>query len=113
NEILKVDLKDFFPSINFNRVINVFLKAGYTRDISFSLARICTLHNSLPQGAPTSPILSNLIIKRLDIRLEKLSKKLKLNYTRYADDLTFSGDSITISFLHYVKSIINSEGFKV
>ena len=112
-EILKVDIKDFFPSVNFKRVINVFIKMGYTRDISFSLARLCTLHNCLPQGAPTSPSLSNIILIRMDIRLENASNKLDVIYSRYADDLTFSSSDISLSFLNYVKSIIVSEGFQI
>lgn len=111
--LLKLDLKDFFPSININRVIAVFKKLGYPNEISFYLAAICTNEGCLPQGAPTSPMLSNIIAKKLDKRLIGLAKKYKLRYTRYADDLTFSGDEIPAVYIEYVNDIIKSEGFEL
>jgi RNA-directed DNA polymerase len=65
----------------------------------------------LPQGAPTSPILSNIIAKKLDTRLISFAKKNNLKFTRYADDLTFSGDKIPPSYIKYIKHIIEDEGF--
>jgi len=112
-ELLKLDLVNFFPSININRIIFVFKQLGYSSNIAFYLAALCTLDNSLPQGAPTSPILSNIIARRLDSRLIKLSKRFGLRYSRYADDLTFSGNSIPAKYIQYVKQIINEEGFAV
>lgn len=112
-ELLKLDLKDYFPSIKINRIIDVFKKLGYPNIISFYLASICTFEESLPQGAPTSPILSNIISKKLDKRLMSLSKKFKLRYSRYADDLTFSGDNVPSIFIKYVTEIITSEGFTI
>ncbi|WP_343659634.1 retron St85 family RNA-directed DNA polymerase [Chryseobacterium sp.] len=113
NTILKMDLKDFFPSINKRRVIAVFRNIGYTRNISYTLASLCCKENSLPQGAPTSPYLSNIIAKRLDVRLNALCNKFDLNYTRYADDLTISGSFISKKFISYISKIINDEGFIV
>ncbi|KAA6333487.1 hypothetical protein EZS27_018113 [termite gut metagenome] len=65
----------------------------------------------MPQGAPTSPSLSNIIASLLDKRLINLAKKYELRYTRYADDLTFSGESIPAKFIDYVRDIIVNEGF--
>ncbi|OCK50691.1 hypothetical protein BA768_19440 [Chryseobacterium sp. CBo1] len=113
NVILKMDLKDFFPSINKRRVISVFKNIGYTRNISYTLASLCCKDDSLPQGAPTSPFLSNIIAKRLDRRLNALCQKFNLNYTRYADDLTISGDTISKKLISYISDIINDEGFIV
>ena len=108
-----MDLADFFPSIKLNRVIGVFRHFGYPPNVAFYLARLCCLNGELPQGAATSPSLSNTIAFRLDARLSGLSKACGLVYTRYADDLTFSGDRITIKFPDIVKKIVHEEGFIV
>lgn len=110
---LKIDLKDFFPSITINQVITIFKSLGYTHKVSFYLASICCYGNVLPQGAPTSPMLSNIVAKTLDNRLIKFAKKFNLRYTRYADDLAFSGDSIPVKHIEYITIIINSCGFTV
>lgn len=112
-ELLKLDLKDFFPSININRIIFVFKSLGYTNQVAFYLASLCCYEQHLPQGAPTSPYLSNIIAKQLDKRLISLSKKYNLRYTRYADDLTFSGDSIPTKLIDYIQYIVNDEGFTI
>jgi RNA-directed DNA polymerase len=92
NYVLNIDIQDFFPSINFGRVYGLFLAKPYqrTRAVATVLAQICTLNNALPQGAPTSPIISNMICARLDSRLMRLARDNRCFYTRYADDLTFS-----------------------
>lgn len=112
-ELLKLDLKDFFPSIKINRIIYVFKSLGYTNQVAFYLASLCSYEWALPQGAPTSPYLSNIIAKQLDKRLIGLSQRYNLRYTRYADDLTFSGDSIPTKLLEYINEIVNSEGFTI
>jgi RNA-directed DNA polymerase len=112
-ELLKLDLVDFFTSIKINRIIHVFKHVGYTNEIAFYLASICTYDEYLPQGAPTSPCLSNIVALKLDDRLIKFAKKFGLRYTRYADDLTFSGESIPAKFIEYISDIIHSEGFNV
>jgi hypothetical protein len=71
---LKIDLKDFFPSIGINRVIAIFLSLGYTKDVSFYLAALCCYDKALPQGSPTSPVLSNLVAKGMDARLFGLAR---------------------------------------
>ena len=96
--LLKLDLKDFFPSISINQVINVFKDLGYSNHVSFFLSAICCVEEHLPQGAPTSPALSNIIARHLDNRLLGLAKKMGYRYTRYADDLAFSGESIKPDF---------------
>jgi hypothetical protein len=111
--LLKMDLADFFPSIRLNRVIAVFRRFGYPPNVAFYLARLCCLDDALPQGAATSPCLSNIISFRLDARLTGLAKACGLVYSRYADDLTFSGNLITIRFPEVVSTIAREEGFKV
>ena len=90
--VLNLDLKDFFPSINFGRVRGLFMAPPYLRnnEVATTLAQICCFNGYLPQGAPTSPIVSNMICSKLDSQLQKLAKKHRSTYTRYADDITFS-----------------------
>lgn len=90
--VFNVDLKDFFPSINFGRVRGMFMAHPYQRNsgVATVLAQICCHNNQLPQGAPTSPIISNMICAKLDSELQRLAKKWKCTYSRYADDITFS-----------------------
>lgn len=92
NIIINLDLKDFFPSIHFGRVRGVFKSYPFNFNdiISTTLAQICCYKGYLPQGAPTSPIISNFVCRRLDNRLMSLSEKGRFIYSRYADDLTFS-----------------------
>ncbi len=113
NAFLKMDLKDFYPSIKRSRIVNFFKSIGYAENVAFFLASLCCKDKCLPQGAPTSPALSNIIAYHLDVRLSKLSEKIGLIYTRYADDLAFSGAEIPSNFIKYVEKIINEEGFEV
>ena len=90
--VLNIDLLDFFPSINFGRVYGMFKAKPYElpEKVAAKLAKLCCFNNQLPQGAPTSPIVSNMVCARLDGQLGKLAKKHDCIYTRYADDITFS-----------------------
>jgi retron-type reverse transcriptase len=90
--VLNIDLKDFFPTINFGRVRGLFMAApfGMGPAAASVLAQLCIDRNGLPQGAPTSPVLSNFIAAGLDRRLARLARQNRLRYTRYADDITFS-----------------------
>ncbi len=90
--VLNLDLIDFFPSINFGRVRGMFLSVPYscTDEVATVLAQICCHENQLPQGAPTSPIISNMLCSKLDSQLRKLAQAHRSTYTRYADDMTFS-----------------------
>lgn len=107
--VINLDLKDFFPSITFPRVKGIFQELGFSPAVATILALLCTesprrkveyngkaFHvatgpRALPQGACTSPAISNLLARRLDSRLNGIARKLGFTYTRYADDLTFSG----------------------
>lgn len=88
--IANLDLKDFFPSISERRVVGVLVALGIGRDVAESLASICCVDDGLPQGAPSSPILSNMICFRLDKQLMAFAISARCIYTRYADDITFS-----------------------
>lgn len=88
--VLKMDVKGFFPATTEKRVRAYFKLIGWNKDAVDILTRLTTYKGGLPQGAPTSPRLSNLINVPLDARLEALGRKIGAAYTRYADDLTFS-----------------------
>ena len=145
--LFQFDLKDFFHTILEPDIYQLFKNAGYTTKISLFFARLCTttykiehryliraIHRTslngintfnyrhywgvLPQGAPTSPMLSNLVCKELDTDLATFAESHQLTYTRYADDITFSSTahkpSISIPILRYnVKSIIYKHHFFV
>ncbi len=123
--LVKVDLRDFFPSIHFRRVAGFFTSCGYNEEVSRTLAALTTHRQkladgtvvwpgSLPQGAPTSPALANLVCRRLDSRLLALTKKFSGTYSRYADDLSFSFKAPPEKigrFLWWVNAICQQEGF--
>jgi hypothetical protein len=133
--VLRMDLADFFPSIGFGRVRSVFRRAGYSPAVASILALLCTEcprvseesaagrvwratgPRGLPQGACTSPALSNLVCRHLDRRLQGLAASLHVRYTRYADDLTFSaGRHLEPKIgwlLTRVREIVESEGFRI
>lgn len=112
-EMLKIDLKDFFPSIKTPRVRELFNRVGYSKEIAGYLTKLCCLDGAIPQGAATSPIISNIILHTLDKRLYNFSKNKNITYTRYADDLVFSGESISIRFETLVVMNIEDSGFRV
>jgi RNA-directed DNA polymerase len=133
--VINLDLKDFFPSIGMRRVRGVFRQLGYSSQVASLLALVCTEaptdevqldgqryfvargERVLPQGAPTSPMLTNLLCRRLDARLAASAAKLGFRYTRYADDLSFSAgpehSRDTGKLLWRVKQIVASEGLTV
>lgn len=88
--ILNVDLKNFFPTITEARVQGLLESIGIDTDVAAIVARICSNNGCLPQGAPSSPVISNMICFRLDKNLISFSKEHRLLYTRYADDITLS-----------------------
>jgi RNA-directed DNA polymerase len=89
--VLNIDLEDFFPTIHFGRVRGLFATAyKLPLDVAQVLAQICVNDRVLPQGAPTSPIVSNMVCARFDTALRKLAQAHGCTYTRYADDITFS-----------------------
>jgi retron-type reverse transcriptase len=114
--VLRVDLKDFFPSISKQRVVSVLIQEGIDRKTSAYIAEKCTLNEYLPQGSPASPFLSNLVVKKLDYRLSGFMKKQPRSghYTRYADDLCFSSDYPKLNQdIPGIIYIIEGEGFSI
>jgi RNA-directed DNA polymerase len=142
--VLRMDLRDFFPSISGPRIQTLFRTVGYPESVADLLGGICTnatprdawnepgfdvdplqlseartlySQSHLPQGAPTSPSLANLCAYRVDCRLAGLAKSVGAEYTRYADDLAFSGDKVferrVERFSTHVAAILQEEGFTV
>lgn len=131
--VASFDLADFFPGIPWSRVYAIFRSLGYPRAVALALTNLTTAvtppetlatpglaakdhlqHRHLPQGAPTSPALANLAAFRLDQRLSGLARSLDARYTRYADDLTFSGDPHIGPILsRAVPDIAGEEGFRL
>jgi retron-type reverse transcriptase len=129
--VIRLDLQDFFPSITFPRVRGVFIAHGYSYAVASTLALLCTEYDREPfdregerfhisvgprhlvQGAPTSPALANLVAWRLDRRLTGLAAKYDFSYTRYADDLTFSGNDPAVAgrLITNVRRIVADERF--
>lgn len=108
--LLKMDIKDFFPSIKIDWVANLFNQIGYADNVSFYLASLCCRNGRLVQGASTSPYLTNILLYGLDRRLASLAVAYGMKYTRYADDLTFSGEYIPHGVIGIVESIISDFG---
>lgn len=128
--VIAVDLKNFFPTIGIDRVVAIFDALGYPRTVAWNLAYLCTTSTPaarlagmdtatasllrtrhLPQGAPTSPALANLAARMLDIRLTGLARSMGLRYTRYADDLAFSGQCDADRLLWVLGLVVRDEGF--
>lgn len=133
--VINLDLQNFFPTITFKRVRGVFRNLGYSGQLSTILACICSepeteeieLDNRtffvarserrLPQGAPSSPAITNILCRGLDARLTRIAEKLGFTYTRYADDMTFSGSGDAAThvgrILRQIKHAVECEGFTV
>ena len=125
--ILNIDLKNFFDSFNFGRVRGFFIKDrdfAVSPEIATVIAQIACYKGKLPQGSPSSPIITNLITRILDYRIVKIAKKYRFTYSRYADDMTFSTNRELNSnklratkelenFLKELEELINSSGFEI
>jgi RNA-directed DNA polymerase len=131
--VINLDLKDFFPTVTYKRVKGLFRSLGYSESVATICALLCTeprevmvdvdgeryhvamTERFLPQGAPTSPAITNLLCRALDSRLSHIAEKLGYRYTRYADDLTFSGprESNPGRLMRRIHWVVAHEGFTV
>jgi len=133
--VINLDLKDFFPTLDYRRVKGLFESLGYAEAVAIPLALLATEPHVdeimldgrrhfvadgprlLPQGAPTSPAITNLICRKLDRRLSGLAKNLGFNYSRYADDFTFSASGPALrkigTLMKAIKGIVEAEGFHI
>ena len=115
NQVLNIDLKDYFTQINFGRVRGMLLKKPYEigNEAATTLAQIMCYKGKLPQGAPTSPIVANMICAPMDNHFMKLAKEYHMQYTRYADDITFSTKNVFPANIVYLDNSIPQIGSKV
>lgn len=113
SSLLKMDFENFFPSIKIGWVVSFFSRLGYSKKVSFALASLCCNDGHLVQGAPTSPYLTNILLRRLDKKLSELAAKSDIAYTRYADDITFSAQLIPSYFPGLVASICARYALKI
>lgn len=111
--VIGLDIKDFFPSVKSTVIYKIFRYYGYTKQLASIFTYICTLEKGLPQGAPTSPLLANLACRKLDKRISSLFRDLPVDYSRYADDITISGDLYITGYLVTIRKIIEDEGFTI
>lgn len=119
--VLNLDLEDFFGSIHFGRIVGYLEKnksLAFSHEVAVAIAQLCCYQGKLPQGAPTSPVLANMVSEVLDFRLLKVARKYRLDYTRYADDLSFSTNDSTFlekyeSCYHELSGTIKHAGFAV
>ncbi|WP_436856749.1 reverse transcriptase domain-containing protein [Citrobacter tructae] len=132
--VINLDMENFFPTVSYRRVKGLFRQLGYGEQIATELALLTTEPETeqvvldgenwfvqqgerfLPQGAPSSPAISNIICRRLDSRLHAMARKLGFVYTRYADDMTFScadNRGNVQQLLWRCKQIVQDEGFRV
>lgn len=116
---LRLDIKDFFGSIDSPKIQDsvrnlINLSENQKEKLVTIILGICTLDNILPQGAVTSPVISNVVFKRLDIRIRNYCRKLNVTYSRYADDLLFSTSNeknLSVFFVKKIIGILKSNGF--
>lgn len=119
--VFNLDLEDFFGSIHFGRIVGYLEKNRFfelSHEVAVAIAQLCCYQGKLPQGAPTSPVLANMVSEILDYKLLNISRKYRVDYTRYADDLTFStNDSKFLdnydTFYREVNGTIRRAGFAV
>lgn len=112
-KVLALDIKDFFPSIKRETIESIFLNLGYSVILSEYLSKLCCLNESLPQGAPTSPYISNIIMKEIDDVIGKYCIENNIRFTRYSDDMTFSGDFEVTALITFVKDVLGDAGFEL
>lgn len=114
--VLNLDLSNFFTNTSIGRVVAVLQLPpfGLAKEAAYLIANLCCDQGCLPQGAPTSPLLTNAVCQRLDRRLHELAARHRCTYTRYADDLTFSGNRpvFRAGFHQRLNAILEAEGYQ-
>lgn len=113
--VFSVDIENFFPSVSYDRVYAALSKLGYQSPEALGIvSALCTLNSSLVQGAPTSPVLSNIVLGTLDAQLAKFAEDHGLIFTRYADDIVFSGSGApSEELLEAIKAAVVADGWRL
>lgn len=111
-QILKLDIEDFFGSIQFTQVMaSVFPSVYYPPDVQLLLTTLCCYREALPQGAPTSALISNMVMRSFDAYMGQWCQERQINYTRYCDDMTFSGEFQARLVINKVRSFLETYQF--
>ena len=111
--VLTLDIHDFFGSIKLYRVYRLLSELGYNEAVDMMLTGLCSLDNELPQGAPTSAALSNIVMKEFDGTIAKYTGENKIRYTRYSYDMTFSGDFNLVDVIRLVRRELKKYGMRL
>lgn len=112
--VFSTDIENFFESITSERVVEFFLRLGFSFPLASVLTSLTTYNGTLPTGAPSSPALANLVCFPLDSELSDYATSKNWSYTRYGDDLTFSGDTrFSLQDMRIISDIVESEGFSL
>jgi RNA-directed DNA polymerase len=112
--VLNVDILNFFDSVREEAIGRIFSDLGFGPHVASTLARLCTYQDCLPQGAPTSPYLANLVFSPADKEILQLCEERRIAYSRYADDLSFSGSQkIARDFLVLLEFVLRRYGFRL
>lgn len=112
--ILKLDIENFFDNINFYKVYNsCFNENLYPKKLGMLLTNLCVYNDMLPQGSPTSGYISNIVLRNFDCNIDAYCKDKNINYTRYSDDMTFSGDFDIRKLIKYVNELLYKERFRL
>ncbi len=112
-KVLSLDIKSFYDCLTNWMVFQLFMENGYNESVAMMLTGLCCLNGSLPQGAPTSAALSNLLMKKFDEIVGKYCKEQEIRYTRYADDMTFSGDFDEVQVIRFIRKNLKCMGLKL
>lgn len=112
--VFNTDIEDFFGSISSERVLGLYLRLGFPFPVACVLTELTTYIGCLPQGAPSSPYLANLIAYTMDMDLAEFCATNGWNYSRYCDDMTISGDTIfTLQDMRTISDLVELEGFRL
>ena len=110
--LVKLDLKNFYEQIDYERIFNSLINLGVDEDKSKLISKICTINGNLVQGFSTSPVISNIVTNDLDIILQEYCLTQKINYSRYADDMSFSAMHHNID-INKIKELIEEFGYSI
>lgn len=111
--VVRIDLTDFFGSLKEASVFRFFRQQGYSEAVTVILTKLTTYKGALPQGAPTSPTLSNILMRKIDEKVGRYCSENKIRYTRYADDLVFSGNFSIKRLLAKLHSVLAPQQLRI
>ena len=112
--IVKLDIKDFFNNITFKMVYDsCFNETLYPKKMGMLFTNLCVYNNRLPAGAPTSGFIANVVLRNFDEKIGSYCEKRTISYTRYSDDLTFSGDFDVKDLIKYVNKLLYEYNFRL